>query len=396
MKKKKTALSLYASKAQRKRKRKGSLKKIGRPWILHYPRSTKDLDSTIEYEEEESVSGDSYCINSEDEPLSQSSTDAGSVSSFHTQHASPGERLQKGNMAGQSPSLSPSSSSSSSTPPLSSSSDSDSDDDIWGRPYIRHFCRELRNVDFVRKLVQKLYTSCCLQDFMLLVTQIANGQLSPLNIAFLLCLECVKWQSLKSTTQMKYRDITKTFWLVVYQLLKGKGLRFFSGPKNYGQVVSKDTTWGKYDPKKSEINFAVPDERYLRCQDKILGQIIPPGMIEDLFKIVQHHQDVVLMADCKWLAKGLKSVRMGDVDLWGHEKPPTLEEKVEKYQTECGHLRNSIQYIPHWPIINCHDDMKFVMQLITTKICDVREIENVECKWLLNYEKCHPDPNFKV
>ena len=110
---------------------------------------------------------------------------------------------------------SPSSTSSSPAPPSSSSSDSsDSDDDIMGRPYIRHCCRELRNVEFVRNLVWKLYTSCCLQDFILLVKQIANGNLSPLNIALLLCLEHVR--SLKSTTQMKYRDVTKTFWLVVY------------------------------------------------------------------------------------------------------------------------------------------------------------------------------------
>ena len=80
---------------------------------------------------------------------------------------------------------------------------------------------------------------------------------------------------------------------------RDSGLLCTDFSKNYGQVVSKDTTRGKYDPKKSEINFAVPDEWYLRCQDKILGQIIPPGMIEDSFKIVQHHQDVVLMADCK-------------------------------------------------------------------------------------------------
>ena len=65
-------------------------------------------------------------------------------------------------------------------------------------------------------------------------------------------------------------------------------------------------------------------------------------MIEDSFKIVEHHKDVVLMADCKQLAKGLKSVRMGDVDLWGHEKPPTLEKKIEKYQTECGHLKHPV------------------------------------------------------
>ena len=92
MKRKRTGLSLYASKAQRKRKRKGSLKKIGRPRIVRYPRPTKDLDSTIEYkEEDEPVSDDSYCSDSDDETLSQSSTDAGSVLSFHMQHASPGE-----------------------------------------------------------------------------------------------------------------------------------------------------------------------------------------------------------------------------------------------------------------------------------------------------------------
>ena len=103
-------------------------------------------------------------------------------------------------------------------------------------------------------------------------------------------------------------------------------------------------------------------------------------MIKDSFKILEHHKDVVLMADCKRLVKGLKSVRMGDVDLWGHEKPPTLQEKLDKYQDECGHLKNSIQFIPNWPIVYCHDDLKYVLQLITTKICDVRQIENAEHK----------------
>ena len=92
------------------------------------------------------------------------------------------------------------------------------------------------------------------QILMLLVTQLASGKLSPLNIAFLLCLEHAKWQSLKSTTQMRFREVTKKFWLVVYHLLKGKGLHFFSGPRNCGQVILKVTTRGKYDPEKSEIN----------------------------------------------------------------------------------------------------------------------------------------------
>ena len=123
----------------------------------------------------------------------------------------------------------------------------------------------------VRNLVENLYVAGCLQDFMLLVTHLALGKLSPLNIAFILCLEHTQWQSLKSTTQIRFKDVTEKFWLVVYRLLKGKGIRFFSGPKNYGQVISKTTTRGNYNLEKSDINFAVPDERYPRTQDGILG-----------------------------------------------------------------------------------------------------------------------------
>ena len=117
---------------------------------------------------------------------------------------------------------------------------------------------------------------------------------------------------------MRFRPVTKKFWLVVYRLLKGKGLRFFSGPKNYGQVISNKTTKGMYDPKESEINFAVPDERHLRNQDRQLGRIIQPGPIKESLKLVRGHDDIILMGDCKRVSKGLKFDKMGDVNLWGH------------------------------------------------------------------------------
>ena len=88
-------------------------------------------------------------------------------------------------------------------PPASSGTESDdSDGNIWDRPYINYCFQQLRNNQLLRNLVEKLYTAECLQDFMLLITQIANGNLSPLNIAFLLCLERARWQSLKTTTLM--------------------------------------------------------------------------------------------------------------------------------------------------------------------------------------------------
>ena len=293
-----------------------------------------------------------------------------------------------------SPSSSSSPSPSSDQSSSSSVSDSESDgDDIWNRPYVHHCYAEIRNQQLVRNLLENLYVAGCLPDFMLLVTQLASGKLSPLNIAFLLCLEHAKWQSL---TQMRFREVTKKFWLVVYHLLKGKGLRFFSGPKNYGQVISKVTTRGKYDPEKSEINFAVPDERQFCSQDRILGRIIQPGLIDASMNMLKNHKDIVLMADCKHLAKGLTGHMMGDVNLWGHEKRPTLQEKLQTFRQDFNTVTVQVQLLPNASILQCHIDLKYTMQLITSKIRNVRQIENTERRRLLNYEKLNPNPNYKT
>ena len=178
------------------------------------------MDSTLPFEDDFSTE--------------ECETDTGQFS-FQVNVQSSKENKNMAVAGGSSPSSSPSSSSSSSPSPSSStasdqsSSDSDSDgDNIWNRPYVRHCYIEIRNQHMVRNFVENLYAAGCLQDFMLLVTQLASGKLSLLNIAFILCLECTRWQSLKYTTQMRFRDVTKKFWLVVYCLLKGKGIRFFS------------------------------------------------------------------------------------------------------------------------------------------------------------------------
>ena len=48
--------------------------------------------------------------------------------------------------------------------------------------------------------------------------------------------------------------------------------------------------------------------------------------------MLKNHKDIVLMADCKRLAKGLRGDRMGDVNLWGHEKRPTLDDKLQAFR----------------------------------------------------------------
>ena len=362
-------------------------KRVGRPRKLDSPLPTKDMDTTQSYEEDLSTE--------------ECKTDTGEFSfHFQSQNCSDGEKnLARANLP--SPSSSPSSSfpSSSDVPSSSSSleteSDSD-DDDVWRSQFVHHCYQELRNGDTLRNLVENLYVTGCLPDFMTLINQLASGDLSPSNIAFLLCLERARWQSLKTTTQMRFRDVTKKFWLVVYRLLKGKGIRFFSGPKNYRQVITSKATRGNYDPKKSDINFAVPDKQYLHCQDRILGRIVQPGIIESSLNILQNHKDVVLMADCKQLAKGLKGDWAGDVDLWGHEKIPTLQDKLQTFWEDHHVLSNQIKSLPNASVLQCYTNLKYTLKLTTTKIQDVREIENAERKRLLNYEKLSPDPNYKA
>ena len=213
---------MYASKNRRKLKKRNG-KRIRRPHNLQFLRLTKDRDVTFGYEEEEMSENEYEQDMSIEEESFQFRVDSGASC----------QGVE--NMAGP-PSAPPSSSSpSTSSSPSSFSSDSDSDDDdFWNRPYIRNCCRQLKNDDFIQNLIKKLYRTQCLQDFILLVTQLADGSLSPLNIAFLLCLEHAK---------------------------------------NYGQVISKETTKGKYDPKKSEINFAVHFDTHLvssKIQCKLL------------------------------------------------------------------------------------------------------------------------------
>ena len=102
------------------------------------------------------------------------------------------------------------------------------------------------------------------------------------------------------------------------------------------------------------------------------------------------------MADCKWLAKGLKGDCAGDVDLWGHEKNPTLQDKLHKFREDHNVLSNQIKSLPNASVLQCYTNLKYTLKLTITKMRDVREIENTERKRLLNYEKLNPDPNYKA
>ena len=129
------------------------------------------------------------------------------------------------------------------------------------------------------KIIDKLYDSGDLNDFMTFLKLLANGKLPHDNIVVQLLFERAKFQDCRNTVGMRYRKVTKLFWSIVYRLCKGVGLKFFSGEKNWGQVFRKETEKSKYSPDQSKINFAVPDEKTLHDMNHDLPKIIPPGKI---------------------------------------------------------------------------------------------------------------------
>ena len=98
---------------------------------------------------------------------------------------------------------------------------------------------ELINYESVSKLVDKLHKSNNLNDYMNLIRHLCSGSIGMDNIVFLLMLERAKFQTCSNTISMRYRRVTKLFWSIVYRLCKSSGLKFFSGEKNWGQVVDK-------------------------------------------------------------------------------------------------------------------------------------------------------------
>ena len=177
---------------------------------------------------------------------------------------------------------------------------------------------------------------------MIFVDSLHDGSIPMDNIVLLLMLERAKFGKLKNTCSMRYRNVTKIFWSIVYRLCKSTGLKFFSGGKNWGQVVSKESEKSRYEGKASKINFAVPDEKMIREITSSLPKVIPPGIIKKSLNLLRNRQDVVLMADGKLLSRGLGDNFTGDINLFGHETNPNLQKLQNELSNHLDIIANSI------------------------------------------------------
>ena len=96
--------------------------------------------------------------------------------------------------------------------------------------------------------------------------------------------------------------------------------------------MSNECGRSRYTPEKSKINFAVPSESVLRYINRRLPKVIPLGKIHQLLDLLSDQKDVILMADGKLVTKGLKENFCGDVNLFGHEINPNINDLENEIQ----------------------------------------------------------------
>ena len=128
------------------------------------------------------------------------------------------------------------------------------------------------------------------------------------NICYLLFLDLVEWYSSedKNTSRMRYKfPATTQFWQVGYRIFHGKFIRFMSGTKNLGQIISNNTDKGYFDPNASSINFAVPSLTTLHKRLENNSEYLP-GVNLVLIEDIRNHYDglpMVLGVDVKRLVE---------------------------------------------------------------------------------------------
>ena len=251
--------------------------------------------------------------------------------------------------------------------------------------FVQQCIAELLDNNFLESLLMKLDDHGHLNDFMMLLKLLQSGEFPMDNIVFILLLECIRFQKCPNTVGMRYSDRTKLFWTVVYRLCKGSGLKFFSGPKNWGQVVNKECDKSHYNPSNAKLNFAVPDEKILRESGNGIPKLVPPGKIVKCLDILSNQKDIVLMADGKLVTKGLKESFLGDVNLFGHETTPNLAELKSTLESHITYIGRCCESFKGCNYADQYEILLELLQMNTQLLSKIHAHNSVQRKKLSNF-----------
>ena len=96
---------------------------------------------------------------------------------------------------------------------------------------------------------------------------------------------------------------------------------------------------------------------------------------------------MMILGDIKRISRGLGKNRYGNINLWGFEDPPTLEEKPEQTERELHYIQTMLDEFNELDDLDKFVKLKELVKLITDRIRNVRCLQVSKMKKLEKYEK---------
>ena len=115
--------------------------------------------------------------------------------------------------------------------------------------------------------------------------------------------------------------------------------------------------------------------------------MIPPGKIHQLLDLLSNQKDVGLMTDGKLVTKGLKENFCGDVNLFGHEMDPNINELENEIQRHLEYISNCTCNFRLAVLSDKYHMLSDLVNVITVVIGKIRKFGANEMKRLKTYEK---------
>lgn len=101
--------------------------------------------------------------------------------------------------------------------------------------------------------------------------------------------------------------------------------------KSIGNVVGNSESKGQFNPELSDVNFVIPSRQNLMDKSESVKSLMPgliPETISNLSSVMRGRV-TKLTIDGKKSARG-RGKTMGDVDCWGFEAGPTLNQQKSR------------------------------------------------------------------
>lgn len=233
------------------------------------------------------------------------------------------------------------------------------------------------NGDLLQQLHSVLSDAGQVDNFVKLIKSLASGKLLASNIAWKCLLDRAKWSMLRTTCSMRYDKDVLEFFSIIYILFGNAALTLLRGTGHFGHLLEGLSALGKYDPTKCDCNFAVPSVKTLIGQDFGYPKVNPVGLIEHSLDLAAEKSksgtQYVLSFDGKLVSQGCKGEDEGDIDLWGIEGPPTLEDSKDLLKQHLQELEDLPKCVDSSDDYLATEKLKYLITCVSRRILTLRK-----------------------